>query len=92
MSAANEMKRPMPEFRKKPVSVVAVQWQGDLQALRELDPHNGAVRVEEGSGDLLIDTLEGTMHAHPGDWVMRGIVGELHPVRDDIFRRTYDPA
>ena len=86
----------MPEFRKKPIQVVAVQWDGNLQSLAELEPHQSHVELEPGTGDLLIETLEGTMHARPtkrarpGDWVVRGIVGELHPVRDDIFRQTYD--
>ncbi len=86
----------MPEFRKKPVAVVAVQWNGDLRTLAELHPHQSHVEVEAATGDLLIETLEGTMHAkpsrgaRPGDWVVRGVVGELHPVRDDIFRQTYE--
>ncbi len=80
----------MPEFRKKPVDVVAVQWDGDIRTLAELDPHQSHVEVDAATGDLLIETLEGTMHAHKGDWVVRGIVGELHPVRDDIFQQTYE--
>lgn len=39
-----------------------------------------------------IRTLEGEMRANVGDWIIRGIKGELYPCRDDIFRATYDPV
>ena len=38
---------------------------------------------------LAINTLEGTMNASPGDWIIRGIKGEYYPCRDDIFQATY---
>lgn len=40
---------------------------------------------------LLIPTLEGTMLARQNDWVVKGIKGELYPVKDAIFRDLYDP-
>lgn len=27
-----------------------------------------------------------------GDWIIRGIQGELYPCKPDIFARTYEPA
>lgn len=39
---------------------------------------------------LLIDTLEGTMRADPGDWIVKGVQGEFYPVKDPIFRETYE--
>lgn len=39
-----------------------------------------------------IDTLEGTMHASPGDWIIRGVQGEFYPCKPDIFASTYEPA
>jgi len=41
---------------------------------------------------LRIPTLEGTMLAVEGDWVIRGIKGELYPCKPDIFAATYEPA
>lgn len=41
---------------------------------------------------LLIPTLEGTMLAKQGDWVIRGVKGELYPCKPDIFEATYEPA
>lgn len=37
-----------------------------------------------------IDTLEGTMSANIGDWIIRGVQGEFYPCRDDIFAQTYE--
>lgn len=36
-----------------------------------------------------IETLEGTMIASPGDWIVKGIKGEKYPVKPDIFTATY---
>jgi hypothetical protein len=41
---------------------------------------------------LEIETLEGTMRAQPGDWIITGVKGEIYPCKDDIFRATYEPA
>lgn len=30
--------------------------------------------------------------AEPGDWIIRGVQGELYPCKPDIFAATYDPA
>lgn len=39
---------------------------------------------------LLIPTLEGVMLAREGDWVVRGVKGELYPVKPDIFELIYE--
>jgi len=41
---------------------------------------------------LLIKTLEGTVRAELGDWIVSGIQGEYYPVRADIFTATYTPV
>lgn len=37
-----------------------------------------------------IETLEGTVTANPGDWVITGVMGEQYPVKPEIFEKTYD--
>lgn len=37
-----------------------------------------------------IYTLEGTMTASPGDWIVKGVNGEVYPVKPDIFEKTYE--
>lgn len=39
---------------------------------------------------LHIGTLEGVMAAAPGDWIIRGIKGEIYPCKPDIFAATYE--
>jgi hypothetical protein len=39
-----------------------------------------------------IVTLEGTMRADVGDYVITGVQGEVYPCKPDIFLATYDPA
>ena len=41
---------------------------------------------------LLIQTLEGTMEAEHGDWIICGVRSELYPCKDSIFKETYEPA
>jgi len=38
---------------------------------------------------LYINTPEGTMVAHPGDWIIKGVAGEIYPCKPDIFSQTY---
>ncbi|SKF90466.1 hypothetical protein [Mycobacteroides abscessus] len=39
----------------------------------------------------VLQTLEGDMRISPGDWIIRGVAGEFHPCKPDIFEQTYDP-
>lgn len=49
------------------------------------------VRVKAYKTDktMYIKTLEGTMKADPGDWIVTGVDGEQYPVKPDIFDKTY---
>ena len=42
--------------------------------------------------ELDIETLEGTMHANAGDWIITGVNGEKYPCKPDIFEKTYEPV
>jgi hypothetical protein len=41
---------------------------------------------------LVVTTLEGDHIASPGDWIIRGVEGELYPCKPNIFAQTYDPV
>lgn len=41
-------------------------------------------------GKLMIDTLEGNMKANVGDYIIKGVQGELYPCKPDIFEKTYE--
>lgn len=40
--------------------------------------------------ELEIETLEGVMKADVGDYIIRGVHGELYPVKPDIFMESYE--
>ena len=46
--------------------------------------------IDPATGDLMIRTLEGDMRATYGDWIIRGVQGELYPCKPDIFALTYE--
>ncbi|KAF0376483.1 hypothetical protein [Pediococcus acidilactici] len=48
------------------------------------------VDVYQTDKPMDIKTLEGTMHANKGDWIITGVDGEQWPVKDSIFQKTYE--
>lgn len=71
------------------------QWiekntQGSFDPLADEVPKSG-VSIDPATGFLLIATLEGIMHAKPGDYIIRGVKGEFYPCKPDIFAATYEP-
>lgn len=88
------------KFRKKPVVIEAFQWWGSERqtedpewiviAIKRGDvifPHEGTPDVQ-----MAIKTLEGIITASQGDWIIKGVKGELYPCKPDIFELTYEPA
>lgn len=88
--AAIERKGSM-RARKKPVEVDVFKYEGDsnFNFLREFV---GADVVLHRCGDMTlgIPTLEGIIYASPGDWIVRGVKGELYPCKPDVFAMTYE--
>ena len=89
----------MPRYRKKPVEIDAWQWNGQPVEewpnwLRVYHEKTEPRLVFDGmpNGALLIHTLEGVMRAELGDWIIRGVKGEIYPCKPDIFQQTYDPV
>lgn len=81
----------MAKFRKKPVEIEAVRWEGGMAAFETVLEWGGGERtVSTLDGQLFIETLEGTMCANIGDWIIRGVQGEIYPCKPDIFEATYD--
>ena len=50
------------------------------------------IEAYQTEAPLDIPTLEGVMHANPGDWIIRGVKGELYPCKPDIFEASYEPV
>jgi hypothetical protein len=90
---------PAPElYRKKPVWVSAMNWQGGNRSaglvvewiLSEGGVASWTSPLDGNPESLRIETLEGTMRATPGDWIIRGVSGEFYPCKPDIFAATYE--
>ena len=77
----------MAQYRKKPVVIEAVQWDGNLETL-SIFPKEDIENVKLRDGDLYIQTLEGEMKANVGDYIIRGVKGEYYPCKPDIFEAT----
>ena len=86
------------KYRKKPVVIEAFKWTGDkdqqpvpewaIQAV--IDRRIRVACRDEGGVGMWIETLEGRMEASPGDFIIRGVEGEIYPCKPDIFEATYE--
>lgn len=87
-------------FRKKPVIVEAIQYDGENR--RWIEAWMGVERpaTDEVIGlseetlqpesQFIIKTLEGDMVASEGDWVIKGTSGEFYPCKPAIFSDIYE--
>lgn len=94
----------MAKYRKKPVVVDAMQWDGNNHRVMFvfLDGDHRSHLATEGTnfyidhskvyGGLIIKTLEGEHIATVGDYIIRGVKGEFYPCKPDIFESTYELA
>ena len=74
-------------FCKKPIVVEAYRLE-----VGSIVPH-WVERVSRRGSEpwsLVIPTLEGDMTARTGDWIIRGVKGEVYPCKPDIFEATYE--
>lgn len=88
----------MAKFRKKPVVIEAIQWNGsNFDEIKNFA--NSNVRYysyyekneySESKTTLIIPTLEGEMIASIGDYIIKGVKGEYYPCKPDIFEATYE--
>ena len=85
------------KFRKKPVVVEAVQFLPNKESADELMSLalTGTRAFDllvntKGEYSLFIYTLEGKMEASIGDWIIKGVNGEIYPCKPDIFWKTYE--
>ncbi len=78
-------------FRKKPVIIEAMQFNG-ANAQDIFNWGQGEITVQHRWLGIAIETLEGSMVAVSGDWIIKGVKGEFYPCKPDIFEATYEPV
>ena len=87
------------KYRKKPVVIDAMQWTGENldDVIKFCSGDASYELMARGDAELVISTLEdgnGTARhvASRGDWIIRGVQGELYPCKPEIFDATYEAA
>jgi len=82
----------MSKFRKKPVVVEAIEWNGtNIDELFKFVEDPNIIDYWESAYDtVIIKTLKGEMVASKGDFIIKGVNGEFYPCKPDIFWKTYD--
>ncbi len=84
----------MKKYRKKPIVIEAVQWDGSYDSgAKILEDMNTSCSLHPcrcGNYEMTINTLEGNMFASKGDYIIRGIKGEIYPCKPDIFEASYE--
>lgn len=89
----------MAKFRKKPVEIEAFRfyidpmpdWFTDKMTYNEIMIFNcDYSRYDIDEAYCTIKTLEGTMRGNGGDYIIKGVQGEIYPCKSDIFEATYE--
>ena len=88
------------KYRKKPVVIEAFKWTGGPDQTE--DPEwvveaimNGTIWFNDvGTPECTMEiaTLEGNHIASVGDYIIKGVQGEIYPCKPDIFQQTYEKA
>lgn len=86
----------------KPVVIEAFLWEGgpanSTPIINWILENDGTAHWDEAHyvnekffpEGIHIKTLEGTMRADPGDWIIRGTRGEFYPCKPDVFAVKYE--
>jgi len=92
----------MTKYKKKPVVIDAMQWNGTEHRLMweflggstndyiQSEGKNFYIDHTKTNGGLVIKTLEGEHLADIGDYIIKGVKGEYYPCKPDIFEMTYE--
>lgn len=81
------------KYRKKPVEIEAVQFiNGEVDEKPDwiLDMFGELAIYVDPLGRWFIRTLEGDMRVLNGDYILRGVKGEIYSCRQDIFEQIYE--
>jgi hypothetical protein len=83
------------KYRKKPVVVEAMRLDKTSESFKAayifLGKNVDFAAAQDGAL-INISTLEGTMQARVGDYIIKGVHGEFYPCKPDIFEATYEPV
>lgn len=88
----------MSNYMKKPIIIEAFKWTGGedqtedptwiADAIKERKVVFG-VDEDKNTTGMYIETLGGVMQANVGDYIIKGITGEIYPCKPEIFEMTH---
>lgn len=89
----------MAKYRKKPIEIEAFKWTGDINQTE--DPIWIVEAIQKGDvwcyGDskkgytvMTIANNNSGMTANRGDYIIKGVNGEIYPCKPEIFEMTYE--
>ena len=80
--------------RKKPVEIEFVEYTDDTNIVDLYDWSNDQIElvfeIDAQQKRLYVNTLEGDMLVNKGDYIIKGVNGEVYPCKPDIFHKTYE--
>ena len=82
-------------YTKKPIPIQAIQWDGtNTSELMRFSKDIRFVYHEDTNAkvatEMYVKTLEGDLYARLGDYIIKGIKGEVYPCAKEIFEETYE--
>lgn len=91
----------MSKYRKIPVEIEAFRlgyekapdWfkeNKNIELKREKIIDDCNFKEVNGITEIYINTLEGKMKANDGDYIIKGIAGEIYPCKPEIFEKIYE--
>lgn len=89
------------KYRKKPIEIDAFKFYVDYMPEWFLEGvANDDIKLFKCDARIYsieeayceIKTLEGTMIARGGDYIIKGIHGEIYPCKPEIFEKSYYPV
>lgn len=79
-------------YRKRPVVIQAERYDGTTESVEKIKMLGAERKILIFPDHLDILTLEGVHRADVGDFIVKGVAGELYPCKPDIFEKTYERA
>lgn len=76
------------KYRKKPVVIEAFRFTYD--EVPDWWRARSDIKIDALNFSAIIPTLEGDLRANRGDWIIKGVNGEIYPCKPDIFEKTYE--
>lgn len=86
------------KYRKIPVVIEAIRWTGEnVKEVKEFAGGNAMIHYQYTAITpdipeivLVLNTLEGEMHASKGDYIIKGVDNEIYACKPWIFEKTYE--